>query len=90
MWLGLAVALTGSVLVTFTQGGGEASRLYGNVLAIAGAIMMACYFLLGRRLRRDLPLALYSLLVYGSASLALAIFAVVRGLPVGGYTSSLG
>ena len=88
MWLGLAVALTGSVLVTFTQGGGEASRLYGNVLAIAGAIMMACYFLLGRRLRRDLPLALYSLLVYGSASLALAIFAVVRGLPVGGYTSS--
>ncbi|HPT83760.1 MAG TPA: DMT family transporter [Limnochordia bacterium] len=85
MWLGLAVALGGSLLVTFTQGAGGESRLYGNVLAVAGAWAMACYFLLGRRLRRELPLALYSLLVYGSAAACLALFSLLRGLPFKGF-----
>ena len=87
MWVGLAVALAGSVLVTFTQGAGGESRLYGNVLAVGGAIAMACYFLFGRRLRRDLPLALYSLLVYGSAAVILALFSLLRGLPLQGFSS---
>ena len=63
------VALAGSVLVTFTEGAGGESRLYGNLLALGGAEAMACYFLLGRRLRPQLPLALYTLLVYGGAAL---------------------
>ena len=85
MWLGLFVALLGSLFVVFTQGDGESSRLFGNLLALAGAIMMACYFLVGRRLRRDLPLGLYSALVYGSASLVLALFMLMRGLAWTGY-----
>lgn len=87
MWLGLVVALTGSVLVTFTEGAGGEPRLYGNVLAIGGAIAMACYFLLGRRLRPHLPLALYSLLVYGSAAGSLLLLILVRGLPLTGFSS---
>lgn len=88
MWLGLSVALLGSLLVVFTEGGGEPSRLFGNLLALAGAIMMACYFLVGRKLRRDLPLALYSALVYGSASLVLGVFVGFSGLAWGGYSSA--
>jgi len=87
MWFGLAVALSGSILVTFTQGAGGESRLYGNVLAVAGAIMMACYFLIGRRLRPKLPLAVYSLLVYGSAALVLLPLIALRGLPLRGFGS---
>lgn len=86
MWLGLAVALLGSILVTLTQGSGE-SRLFGNLLAVGGAIMMACYFLIGRRLRPDLPLALYSALVYGAASLVLALCLALTGLPWAGFSS---
>lgn len=87
MWLGLFIALLGGVMVVFTQSGDEASRLYGNLLALGGAVMMACYFLVGRRLRRDLPLALYSALIYGSSSVVLALYMLVVGLPWGGFDS---
>lgn len=87
MWLGLVVALAGSVLVTFTEGAGGESRLYGNLLALGGAVAMACYFLLGRRLRPQLPLALYSLLVYGGAALVLGFLILLRGLPLRGFNS---
>ena len=53
------VALAGSVLVTFTEGAGGESRLYGNLLALGGAVAMACYFLLGRRLRPHLIMRIY-------------------------------
>ncbi len=87
MWLGLVVALAGSVLVTFTEGAGGESRLYGNLLALGGAVAMACYFLLGRRLRPQLPLAVYSLLVYGGAALVLGFLILLRGLPLRGFNS---
>lgn len=87
MWLGLLVALFGSIMVTFTQSGDEASRLLGNLLAVGGAIMMAIYFVVGRRLRQGLPLGLYSAMVYGSAAVVLALFMWVTGLSWGGYTS---
>lgn len=87
MWLGMVVALAGSVLVTFTEGAGGESRLYGNLLALGGAVAMACYFLLGRRLRPQLPLALYSLLVYGGAALVLGFLILLRGLPLRGFNS---
>lgn len=87
MWFGLLLALLGSVVVVFTQTGGEQSRLFGNLLAIGGAMMMACYFIVGRSLRKDLPLALYSALVYGTASLVLALYILVMGLPWVGYGS---
>jgi len=87
MWLGLVVALAGSVLVTVTEGAGGESRLYGNLLALGGAVAMACYFLLGRRLRPQLPLALYSLLVYGGAALVLGFLILLRGLPLRGFNS---
>lgn len=86
MWFGLGVALAGSILVTFSQGAGGQSRLYGNVLAVGGAIMMAGYFLLGRRLRKDLPLAVYSFLVYGSAALVLLVLSLAWQLPLVGFT----
>lgn len=85
MWVGLALALAGSMVVVFTQAEGGQSRLVGNLLAVAGAIMMACYFLVGRRLRCKLPLALYSALVYGSSSIVLALFILVRGIVPWGY-----
>lgn len=86
MWLGLFVALLGSVMVVFTQGSAEASRLLGNLLALGGAIMMAAYFVVGRRLRKDLPLALYSALIYATSSVVIALFMWITGVPWGGYT----
>lgn len=85
MWLGLLLALLGSVVVVFIGADGGESRLFGNLLALGGAVMMAAYFMLGRELRKDLPLSLYSALVYGSSSIILALYIVFKGLPWTGY-----
>lgn len=85
MWVGLILALAGSVVVVFSQSESGTSRLFGNLLAIGGAVMMACYFLVGRKLRQELSLAPYSVLVYGSSSLVLVLFILLRGLPLQGY-----
>ena len=87
MWGGLLLALAGSVLVVFGQGAAGQSRLLGNLLALGGAVMMALYFLAGRKVRGDVPLALYSALVYGFSSAALALFILWQGLPWGGYNA---
>jgi drug/metabolite transporter (DMT)-like permease len=86
MWVGLFVALSGAVLVTFSQSDGGNARLMGDLMAVGGAIMVAVYLTIGRKLRQGLPAALYSALVFGSASLVLGLFMAVTGLPWRGYS----
>lgn len=86
MWTGLFVALLGGVLVTLSQSQAEASRLFGNMLALGGAVMMAGYLAVGRSLRRDLSLSLYSAIIHGTASVVLALYVWIGGLPLRGYT----
>jgi drug/metabolite transporter (DMT)-like permease len=86
MWLGLSVAVLGSVLVGSAQSGAGSSKLAGDLLALGGAVMMAAYFIVARRLRQSLPLALYSALTLGSASIVLALYIMFAGLPWTGYS----
>ncbi len=69
--LGAGLALTGSIVIGFYDFriGGQA--LYGDILAIAGAIFVAGYLLIGRGLRARMSLLPYTFLVYGSAVLVL-------------------
>jgi drug/metabolite transporter (DMT)-like permease len=57
----------------------------GNLLALAGAICVSGYLLLGRGLAGHLSLLAYLALVYGCAAVALMTTAVVAGVPLGGY-----
>ncbi len=88
--VGLVVALLGSVLVGGQEGGFSLElvrgrALFGNLLALAGALAACGYLLVGRRLRAGLSLVSYTFLVYGTAALALWLGVAVAGLPVGGY-----
>jgi drug/metabolite transporter (DMT)-like permease len=75
---GIAVALAGMVLMTTAEGGSAGPRpLYGNALAVVGAVMVAVYYLAGRSLRQRVPLVPYVVVVYGVC--ALALFAFVLG-----------
>lgn len=95
---GLALALAGSVIVgvsdacagadgcpplsEFVRGVG----FFGDLLALAGAVSVAAYLIIGRTVRGGLSLLVYILLTYGSAALTLVagVF-VLRGSFVG-YT----
>jgi len=85
MWLGLALALGGGLLVATAQELGE-TRLFGDFLALGGAMMVAIYLTLGRKLRQNLPVSLYSALVFGTASVFIALYMWFRGLPWFGYS----
>ena len=68
--------------------GGETDPLYGDLLAVAGAIMGSCYFLVGRRVRKEMSLLTYITPVYAVAAVLLLIVMVVSGEGFGGYRGS--
>jgi len=86
---GVAVALAGMVVMSlgdFLGGTAVGPRpLYGNGLALIGAVTAAGYVLAGRSLRQRLPLLPYVTVVYGIAALALLAVVVGQGHPLMGY-----
>ena len=81
MIVALVTAIAGSVLVGLGDLGAGTHQLWGDVLALVGAIAAAGYFLIGRRLRVRLSLLAYVFPVYGTAALVLMATMLVSGLP---------
>ncbi len=77
----IVVAITGSVLIGVGDLGEGTHRLWGDGLALIGAISGAGYFLIGRRLRSRLSLLAYVYPVYGTAALLLMTVMLASGLP---------
>lgn len=86
---GILVALAGSIFMSSggLVGGGAvgANPVYGNVLALAGAVMAAGYVLAGRSLRQRLPLVPYVVIVYATATAGLFAFVLNSGAPIVSY-----
>lgn len=79
--LGIAVAVVGGAIIALTDlGQGGAESLQGNVLALAGAVAVSGYLLIGRRLRKQLSLLAYIGLVYSTAATLLLLLAWVMGV----------
>lgn len=88
--LGLALALGGSVFISYAEARAAISArpFLGNALALAGALAVSGYWLIGRRMRRRLALVPYVTVVYGSAALALLAAALLSGQPLTGFKPS--
>ena len=86
---GIAVAVAGMATMSigeFLTGAAIAGArpLYGNSLAVLGAVMAAIYVLVGRSLRQRVAVVPYVLVVYTACSLTLLLVAVGQGLPLVG------
>ncbi|MDD3643011.1 MAG: DMT family transporter [Candidatus Krumholzibacteria bacterium] len=84
VWAGIAVTCAGGIILA---GGGIASggeSWKGDLLAVTGAAAVAGYFILGSRLRRELPLIVYIFPVYATAAAALCAVAAALGNPLTG------
>lgn len=90
---GLVVALVGGILIGLA-GSGEATvaagiednLLVGGGLALTGAVTVAAYWIFGRRVRSEMPLAPYIWLAYGFAALMMWAILAVTATPVTGYS----
>ena len=93
-WIGLVLALGGSVIISLAGGSGTApihdAPLLGDGLALLGAFGTAGYFLIGRRVRASVGLVPYIWLTYTSAAVILLLLCLftrtsVSGLPTSAY-----
>ena len=84
---GLGLALAGSIAISFAeaQAAISARPFLGNALALAGALAVGGYWLIGRKLRQRISLIPYVTLVYGAAALALLAIALLYNQPLTGF-----
>lgn len=89
---GIVVAIAGMVAMSFGDllGGVLVGPrpLYGNALALFGAIMAAGYVLAGRSLRQRLALVPYVVVVYSVCSVSLLGIVLMEGHALTGYPAS--
>ena len=85
MAVGMAVALAGSLIIGLGDAGGGAHQITGDLLALLGALTVAGYMLIGRKLRARLSLLGYIFPVYGTAAVALMGLALISGVTLTGY-----
>jgi drug/metabolite transporter (DMT)-like permease len=84
--IAMAVALTGAALIAAGDwGDGGTASLKGDALALAGAVTLSLYHVIGRGLRDALPLSAYVLGVWSTAAATLAVLAASARVPVFGY-----
>ena len=91
---GLLVALAGGVIIGIPLNGAHSApqaaadlnaTVTGALLALVGALTVSVYMLVGRRLRRTLPVIPYVWLVYGIASLCSLAVIAVTSTPITGF-----
>ncbi len=85
-WAGLILAIFGGVILGGSDLFVEGERWKGDLLALAGAVAAAGYFLVGSRLRKNLSLISYIFPVYASAAFVLTILMLVFRVDILGFS----
>jgi drug/metabolite transporter (DMT)-like permease len=83
---GIILAATGSVVISWGDLGQGQDQLMGDVLALAGAVFVAGYLMIGYRVRARRSLTTYIALVYGVAMVTLVIIVLIARQPMVGYS----
>ncbi len=82
-WAGIVVAVLGSVLLAWGDlVASGLGALTGDILAMLSALFLAAYFIGGRRFASDLPITVYTTIVYLTAACATLVLCLLSGLDV--------
>jgi drug/metabolite transporter (DMT)-like permease len=85
MFVGIAISVVGGMIIGYGDFGLGVRELFGDLLAIAGAVAVSGYWLVGRRLRRQLSLLPYIFLVYATAAAFMIVLCLATGHSFSGY-----
>lgn len=78
---GMILALTGSFIIGASDFQLDMRAFWGDLLALAAAIMVSGYLLIGRRLRSSVSLPAYTFYTYGSSALLLVVASLISRTP---------
>ena len=84
-WAGMALALTGVLVVTGVDLTLSARTLLGDLLALAGGVFSGAYVVLGGQVRRSASTSAYTTVCYGTCATALLAACLVSGQELTGY-----
>jgi len=87
LFFSILVAVGGGLMIGWGDWNLGKQTVYGDFLALLGAVMATGYLLTGRRLRPKMSLGPYITLVYGVAGILLIFFALLSGDSFFGYSS---
>jgi drug/metabolite transporter (DMT)-like permease len=85
VWLGIAVALSGALLLTGADLQVSGKALLGDGLAVVGGLFAAGYMTAGSEVRRSVSTTTYTALCYSTTALLLLVTCVVGGQALSGY-----
>lgn len=83
--LGGLLAIVGSFVIgwgDFRIGG---PALFGDILALLGALTVTIYFLIGQQLRQTMSVTAYTLIVYSISCICLLAYNLLLAYPLSGY-----
>ena len=86
--LAIVVTLVGGAIIGAADVRLEGPNGLGDLMAAGGGVMAAVYFLIGRHVRRTVPLPEYAALTYGSAALLVAAVSLCTGTNLLGFSGS--
>ncbi|MDX8046317.1 DMT family transporter [Gracilibacillus sp. S3-1-1] len=86
--ISMLIAIFGSVIIAWGdfQIAGEA--LYGDFLALIGAVFITIYFLLGQGVRAKISVMSYTFIAYSIGAITIVIYNVATSYPLTGYSSN--
>jgi drug/metabolite transporter (DMT)-like permease len=81
-WIGIVVAIIGAIFLVWTDYGLDLGAINGDLLALAGAVFLAIYFIGGRRYAQGMPITVYTTIVYLVAAITTLGFCLTSGYDV--------
>jgi drug/metabolite transporter (DMT)-like permease len=87
VWAGLVLAVVGAALIAGVDVTVSQRALGGDALALLGAVAAGGYVLAGARARQRLSTSAYAVTAYSTCAVALAVAAVVVGVPLIGFSA---
>lgn len=87
LFFAILLAIIGGVIIAWDDFEKGRDNIWGDAMALAGAIMASGYLLIGRRIRQKLELVPYITLVYGVAAIFLITLALLNGYSFFNYSA---
>ncbi len=86
--LAIAVTLLGSIVVAYSDSARGGNHLYGDILALLGAIVVAVYTLIGSVARTTTSTTVYTYIVYICCAVTLVVITMLQGYSLTGHGTS--